>query len=296
MRWILLLLLFFFASVRPLSAELRADKKNGALYVQSATTEEVQELFKKYKFDDYSQMFTKVPRIFLTRLPSDWAQIPESEEKNKTFIRIMLPLVLAENEKVLQERQEIEQLQKKYRTEKKLSDSDIAWLEKKAEKYDVFTRLKDEERTPVLFKMLLEKVDTMPPSIMVSTAAIYSNWGNSRIALQANSLYLEEVWYQDNGLKPLDDAEADYHYKIFNTLAENVASRLLKLNTHINYRYIRQSRLLAREMDRPLYGPQVAALMMQDSNLKNIAGLIDYTFSHYKITKTDYLPTLENVQ
>ena len=136
MRWILLLLLFFFASVRPLSAELRADKKNGALYVQSATTEEVQELFKKYKFDDYSQMFTTVPRIFLTRLPSDWAQIPESEEKNKTFIRIMLPLVLAENEKVLQERQEIEQLQKKYRTEKKLSDSDIAWLEKKAEKYD----------------------------------------------------------------------------------------------------------------------------------------------------------------
>ena len=36
--------------------------------------------------------------------------------------------------------------------------------------------------------------------------------------------------------------------------------------------------------------------MIADSNLKNIAGMIDYTFSYYKMRNVDYKPELENIK
>ena len=111
-----------------------------------------------------------------------------------------------------------------------------------------------------------------------------------------HSLYQEEVWYTDEGLKPLDDENAQYRYKIYNDLSECIRARALKLNSHVNYDYFRASRYIAHNMDRPPYGEQLAAKMMNDSNFQNISGLIDYTFTFYKLNRTDYFPELRDVE
>ena len=49
-------------------------------------------------------------------------------------------------------------------------------------------------------------------------------------------------------------------------------------------------------MNKRIYGQQIVAQMLFDSNLQNISGLINYTFSYYKLHKTDYYPELENVR
>lgn len=272
------------------------EKKNGAIWVKSATTHEIERLFEQYNFLGFSEVRMKFPRIYVSKLPTDWQEIPQTDNKHRLFIKMLLPLVLKVNETLRRERAEVEKIDAKFRQDQPLSNAEMKLIEEKAEKYDVFTRLSGRERTSVLLRRLLIKIGDMPPSIMIATAAIYTDWGMSRLAVQANSLYQEEVWYQKNGLKPKDDENADYRYKVFANLEECIEMRALKLNSHINYDYFREARRLSREIKRPPYGQQLAAKMMHDSNLKNIAGMIDYTFTYYKLIKTDYFPELEDVQ
>lgn len=293
-RLIIFLTVCFFSALA--DAHLIAEKKDGALYVKSATYQETSDLFKQYNFDDFSDINKVFPRIYFLHLPKDWAEIAESDDKHRVFIKILLPLVLHENEIILQERQMVENIAVKLKAKQNLTQTEKAELEKLAEKYDVFTRLKDEARLKILVKLLLPKIDAVPPSLLIASAGIYSNWGTSRLALQANSLYLQEVWYGEQGLKPLDDPNADYRYKIYGSLAEGLADHVLKMNSHINYTHFRNSRANARKMERPLYGPQVAATMIVDSNLQNIAGMIDYTFSYYKLQDADYKAKLEDIK
>ncbi|MBO6290110.1 MAG: glucosaminidase domain-containing protein [Alphaproteobacteria bacterium] len=289
-------ILFFFAFSLSANATPILQKKDGAIYVKSATTAEVEELFKQYDYDDFSKSKTRFPRIFLQRLPSDWAQVPDNHDKHRTFIRIMLPLVLKVNEDILEERKKLEKLHELWQKNNKFTEEQKAQFEKFVEKYDVYTPEKGSARIDHLFVLLLPKVDAVPPSIMVASAGIYSDWGTSRLALEANNLYRTEIWYKNEGMKPLDDANASYRYKIFANLAEAVSERAHLLNSHINYDYVRLARKQARKMGVPPYSSQLVAQMLHDSNLKNIAGIIDYTFSYYKLGRTDFMPELRSVK
>lgn len=291
-----LICLFFLLFSITADARLITEKRDGALYVKSADMQETQQLFEQYKFDKFTKLNAKYPRIYFLKLPENWDTIPESDEKHLVFLKIMLPLVLHENEKVLAERKNIENMLQKIRNGADLSAPEQNVLDNLAQKYDAFTRLKGKEKNIVLLHQLLDKVDAIPPSVLLATAGIYSNWGTSRLALHANSLYLQEVWYGGQGLKPLDDPDADYRYKVYSTLSEGIADHLLKLNSSVNYEYLRKSRTTARKIERPLYGPQIAATMLLDNNLKNIAGMIDYTFSYYQLQNTDYKAQLEDIQ
>lgn len=291
----LTVLLFLLYSVSA-AAKIHLVRGNGEITVKEATTAEIEELFLQYGFEDYNKERSKFPRIYMQHLPTDWQNVPENDGKHRTFIRIMLPLVLKINEEILAERKIIEELKDKYIEKGDLSPSDLAFLEEKAQKYEVFTRLKGDSRTRSLIRLLLLNVDALPPSIMIATAAIYTDWGNSRLAREANSLYLEEVWYSNEGIIPQDDPDGGYRYKKYDTLADCIRARALKLNTHVNYDYLRESRRMSRNMNRPPYGEQLAAQMLSDSNLPNIAGLIDYTFTFYKLNRTDYFPQLRDVQ
>ena len=289
-------LLFLFAVIMPLHAEMTVQKKNGAIYVQETTTEELEHLFNQQKFFEFDRLRGKYPRIFVAHLPTDWADVPENNAKQKMFIKILLPLVLKINEEIAAERAKIEQIYTAFAKDKTISAEDNAFLEETAKKYDVFTRMKDDSRIRILLKQLLTKVDVVPPSLMISTAAIYTDWGMSRLALKANALYRDEIWYEDKGLKPQDDPNAQYRYKEFDSLEDCIRQRALKLNSHINYDYFRESRRVARTLRKPPYGPQLAATMIDDSNLKNVAGLIDYTFTFFQLANTDYFSQLKDVE
>ena len=296
----MLLRLFYFLlfALLPVVADARliTQKKDGVLLVKSATYKETEDLFSQYGYGGFSEINSRFPRIYFLRLPTDWSEIPESDDKHRIFIKILLPLILQANENVLKERSQLENMLQKIKSGQQLMATEQKKLEELAQKYDAFTRLKGDEKIAVQIKLLMDKVDAVPPSLLAASAGIYSNWGTSRLALQANSLYLQEIWYEKRGLEPLDDADADYRYKIYSNLAEGIADHILKINSSINYNYLRASRTNSRKMGRPLYGPQVAATMMLDNNLKNIAGMIDYTFSYYKLQNADYKPQLEDVK
>ncbi|MBR1601100.1 MAG: glucosaminidase domain-containing protein [Alphaproteobacteria bacterium] len=290
---IFLLCIFFASNVY---AEPVLEKRDGAIFVESATTAEVEKLFRKYHFDEYREAYGKYPRIYLKNMPTDWNEIPENKAKHRTFIRILLPLVLKVNEAIAAERALIENINDKYTNNMELSADDLRILEEKAKKYDVFTRMQGDTRTALLLKGLLTNIDVLPPSIMIASAAAYTDWGTSRLVRQAHSLYLEEVWYTDDGLKPLDDENADYRYKTYSSLEKSIEAHALKMNSHVNYDYFRVGRALSRDINRPPYGEQLTVHLLHDNNMRNIMGLIDYTIVHYGLAKTDYFPQLVDVQ
>ena len=275
---------------------IEMEKKDGAVLVHQATTAEIEDLFKQYGYDNYSPEMSKFPRIFVDTMPSDWDQTEDSDDKHRTFIRMLLPLVLRVNEQILAERAAIEAIAAKYNRMEKLSADELQLLEDKAKKYDVFTHLKGDNRPGYLLSHLLDKIDVVPPSIMVATAGIYSAWGTNRLAMQGNDFYREEIWYDNKGMQPQDDPNGGYRYKIYDNITECIADRALKINSHINYDYIRESRRVGRAMGYPPYSPQLAAQMLHDSNLHNVSGLIDYTFSFYGLQRTDFEPELVDVE
>ena len=101
----------------------------------------------------------------------------------------MAPLALKLNQDILKERQLILDIDRDFKQNQKISSTQLKTLEEKAAKYDVFTRLKDNERTDFLISELLKRIDIISPSIMISLAAIETDFGSSRIVKEGNSLY-----------------------------------------------------------------------------------------------------------
>lgn len=291
--WGLFFMVFCFISE---AYAIESEIEDGAVYVSEATTAEVEKLFRLNHFDKYNVPYGKYPRIYLKNMPTDWKEVKENKAKHRTFIRILLPLVLKVNETISAERALIENIGDKHKNGLPLNEADLKILEDMAVKYNVFTRMKGETRTALLIDGLLNNIDIVPPSIMIASAAVYTDWGTSRLALQANSLYLDEIWYQNEGLKPIDDENADYRYKTFSSLEECIAAHALKINSDVNYEYLRAGRRMSREMKRPPYGEQLIVHMLNDNNMRNIIGLLDYTMTHYGLAKTDYFPQLSNIK
>lgn len=289
-RWVLIFLsaIMFSGTV---SAKMITERDGGSLIVKSSTTEEAKQLFRDYTYF-YDRFNARIPRIFFKRLPSDWNKSPENETKHRTLIRILLPLVMKVNEEILQEREELINLIKKFMQDGNLPDEEVKRVEEMALKYDAATHSKGADRIKILLRQLHDKIDMIPPSIMISTAIIYTNWGTSRLATDANSLYKEEVWYTNQGLRPTHDKGSDYRYKVFTDLEDCIRQHALRINSHIDYDYFRHVRQHQHGTGKSASGTMLAAQMMHDSNLKNIAGMIDYTLTYYKLRYTDNAPQL----
>ena len=176
------------------------------------------------------------------------------------------------------------------------------FVEEKAVKYDIFTRMKGRRRYDILLKRLELKVDIVPPSLLMAAAAIESDWGTNRIVREGNSLYKELAWYTDKGLKPQDDRQdQSYRYKTFPSLYDSMKSYALRLNSSVNYEQMRLYRAEIEYREKPVFGRSLAHTMLFDSNLKNFAGLLDYTITFYELTNFDEaelgfvrLPNLED--
>ena len=286
----------YFSCIASVFAKADITEKHGALFVEKATYAEVENLFEKYDYVDFDMPGLPVPRIYLKTLPTDWEKIEKGDDKNRLFIRILLPLIMKINEELSLERSSVESLSDKLRSGKQLSEKEKKLVEEKAEKYDIFSRNKDENRYKILLAELSERVDELPPGLLIALAGIYSDWGNSRLAIQANSLYREEVWYSDEGIEPENVKNAEFRYRKFSSLEDGLKSYMHQLNTQKSYKFVRVARTQSRKIGRKVLGEQIMIVMSYDGKLKNIAGMLDFNLSYYKLNKTDMFPFLANVE
>ena len=218
----------------------------------------------------------KVKPIYFTRLPKDLDTIKSIKEKKNTFIQILLPLIVAENEKIQQDRKYLLKILKENASEKNKK-----WLNKKYKAYKVSDKNINE---------LIEKIDIIPTSIALAQAAKESGWGTSRFALEGNAIYGQWTWNGD-GIEPLERTKNKNHKILkFPLLRASVKAYITNLNTHRGYKSFRLKRADLRKENKKLAGIELI------HELKNYAQTgIEYTKILEKIIKQNDLGELEAV-
>ena len=262
------------------------------LYLKPVTTSELKKLYDFYGYHgekDYLMLPSyKYPALFLSHFPKDFNKITDEKERNALFIKILAPLALKLNQEIKQERSQLLNLNNKFEQNETLSKKEILTLEELAKKYDVFTRLKEDERTRFLLRELLLKIDFIPPSLLITAAAIETNWGTSRIVKEGNSLYKMLVWHTDKGLKPIGEKEDNtYRIKTYPDIYSSMKDFALSLNSELKYADMRDIRKEFFYRDNIPFGNILAPYLIWKSPLKNYAGMFQYTLAYYELNIID---------
>ncbi len=219
-----------------------------------------------------------VKPIYFTQFPRDLDNLQSVQLKKETFIKIVLPLVVAENEKILDDREKLKLLKEKKFT----SDLEKQWLRQKLLEYKVKKSNLDE---------LMFRMDMIPVSIALAQAAKESGWGTSRFALEGNAIFGQWTW-DGQGIAPLNrDVNKSHKILKFPILRASVKAYKNNLNTHKSYSKFREKRKSLRDKNKSITG-----LALTDT-LKNYAQTgSEYTKILNQIIKQNRLADFERVK
>ena len=182
-----------------------------------------------------------VKPIYFTQFPKDLNELQNTRLKKETFIKIVLPLIVAENEKIIADREKLKILSEKKFT----TDLEKQWLRQKLLEYKVKKGNIAE---------LIARIDIIPTSIALAQAAKESGWGTSRFALEGNAIFGQWTW-GGKGIAPLD-RESNKNHKIlkFPILRASVKAYQNNLNTHKSYMKFREKRFIMRKKNKVISG------------------------------------------
>ena len=219
-----------------------------------------------YTLDAVRDDGAAVPRMFLARVPADLRTADSPEMRKERFVKVLLPLILAENERILSVRKHLLQIQDSLKASAPLRDADHAWLQALADRYDVDYDADTLART---VDLLVQRVDVVPPSLAIGQAALETGWGTSAAA-RGQAMFGQMIFYDDG-----ERAEV----RRFERLAHAVQAYELNLNTHRAYARFRALRATMRAKHRELNGYELALTLVKYSErkmdyVKAVRGLI----------------------
>ena len=181
---------------------------------------------------NYVRNDVPIPRMYFPYIPKNISQY-NTNKKKSVFKAILLPIALRGNELVLKERKLMKIA---------FSTNNIYQIELFSKKYKVknfkkinFSNLNRSE-LKIIRSQLLNKINTIPISLILAQSIIESGWGASRFAQEGNALFGQWTW-SGEGLKP-KDADQNKGHKVmkFNVLQASVRAYQRNLNTHSSYK------------------------------------------------------------
>ena len=196
----------------------------------------------------------KVKPIYLTKLPRDIKSLGDTKQKRELFIKIVLPLILDENNKITEDRKKLFKiLGKNFNTV-----GERVWLKRRFKEY----KIEDKDLSKLKMRM-----DIVPVSIAIAQAANESGWGTSRFALEGNALFGQWTWSK-KGLSPKKKDPNQTHKVLqFQILKASVRAYKNNLNTHNAYKEFREVRAQLRQEEEIIDGLKLAKY------LKNYAAI-----------------------
>ena len=242
-------------------------------------TETVLSLFEDVEYDLKTVRYQKrVKPIYFTQFPKDLDEIKDTKLKKETFIKIVLPLVVAENDKILDDKIKLKRITSKKMT----TDKEKSWLRLKLREYKV----KNSD-----IKELDKRMDIIPVSIALAQAAKESGWGTSRFALEGNAIFGQWTW-TGQGIEPLNKGKHENHKILrFPILRASVKAYKNNLNTHKGYAEFREKRYTYRKRNKSIKG-----LNLTDTLDRYAQTGKEYTDILEQIIKQNDLSDFETVQ
>ena len=242
-------------------------------------TDTVLSLFEDVEYDLKEVRYQKrVKPIYFTQFPKDLDEIKDVQLKKETFIKIVLPLVVAENDKILNDRIKL----KKITSKKMTTDKEKSWLRQKLREYKVKNSDMEE---------LKKRMDIIPVSIALAQAAKESGWGTSRFALEGNAIFGQWTW-TGQGIEPLNKGKNQAHKILrFPILRASVKAYKNNLNTHKVYSAFREKRSKLRKRNRKIKGTDLTDTLDKYAQTGK-----EYTKILEQIIKQNDLSDFETVQ
>ena len=224
----------------------------------------------------------KVKPIYLTKLPKDLKTLGDTKKKRELFIKIILPLILDENEKIIDDRTRLfKLLNKSFNTV-----GERVWLKRRFKEYKI------ENGDLAKLKM---RMDIIPVSLAIAQAANESGWGTSRFALEGNALFGQWTWSK-KGISPKNkDPNQSHKILQFQILKASVRAYKNNLNTHNAYQEFREVRAQLRQEGKQIVGLDLSQYIKNyaaigEKYVKIIEGIIENN-SLTDFDKATLLPT-----
>ena len=170
-----------------------------------------------------------IPLKFARHIPANHFELTGDAQK-QSFIKLVLPLILAANDELLQRREAVKA---------SIQANDRNTLDQWAVLYRIDSENFDDLE---LAERLLRRVDTIPVALALAQAAVESGWGTSRFAQQGNALFGQWAWTESAGMRPLAASNERAVVRSFGSLLESVRAYMHNLNTHQNYKRFRDAR------------------------------------------------------
>ena len=178
-------------------------------------------------------------------LPEELRYIESSKKRKDLFIKIVLPLILSENNRIKRDRITLFKILNKNNNTK----AEKNWLNSKFKQYGVVN--KD-------LSTLKIRMDEIPVSLAIAQAAKETGWGTSRFAIEGKALFGQWT-YTGKGIKPsAADKEDKHKVMTFSVLKSSVRAYQRNLNTHSSYKEFRKARAIQRDNDEKLNSIELA--------------------------------------
>ncbi len=189
---------------------------------------------------------TAIPPLLVVSISKGWSDGETVQFKKSISYRVILSLVLYENEAVLRERDKLLSFLKA-RDDGTLSSTQMSALNHLAYSYRAIKDESDEPLTEAQIQDLLTRVDIVPASLALAQAAHESGYATSRFAHTANALFGQWDW-SANSVKPQQQRKGmgNYGIKAFDQPVDSVRAYIWNLNTHRAYAGFRQERARQR--------------------------------------------------
>ena len=211
-------------------------------------------------------------------LPEELKYIESSKKRKDLFIKIVLPLVLSENNRIKRDRITLFKILNKNNNSK----AEKKWLNTKFKQYGVVN--KD-------LSTLKIRMDEIPVSLAIAQAAKETGWGTSRFAIEGNALFGQWT-YSGKGIKPAAADKGDKHKVMtFSVLKSSVRAYQRNLNTHSSYKEFRKYRATQRDNDEELNSLELANYLNKYAEIGE-----EYTFTLKKIIKQNNLKDFDNAK
>ena len=212
----------------------------------SAST--INQLFKETNYNLDNVRKTKLVKpIKLSLLPGEIGKIESTTKKKNLFIKIVLPLILEENNRIKLDRKKLFIILNKNIN----TTAEKKWINSKFKQYGVLKRD---------LSTLKIRMDEVPISLTIAQAAKETGWGTSRFAIEGNALFGQWTW-SGEGIKPAEVNQKSKTHKVmkFKVLKASVRAYQRNLNTQSGYKKFRAARAEMRDN-----GEQLDSLILAD--------------------------------
>nr|WP_320115572.1 glucosaminidase domain-containing protein [uncultured Desulfuromonas sp.] len=233
-----------------------------------------------------------VPAFTLDRFPRDMGHIHDVKQKKKLFFLSLLPMIIMQNEAILQQRATLKKL---LGSSAPLTTGQQQWLTLLCHEYRCDG---DPISDPQVARQLLTRVDMLPTALVLAQAANESAYGSSRFAQQANNIFGQWTFTPGTGIVPAGRPEgATYEVRKFSNLAASIRSYMNNLNSHQAYRSLREKRYALRQAGAPLEGKKLAEGLLNYSTRRDAyVDEIQTMIRHNRLAQLAALKLRDDVQ